>query len=131
MLAWAALPWAGSADVPAILYELLAGQESGNSIAATLFGSNNPSGKLPLTFPNPAPAGQTWPTDTWLSPPGGGPVMPTSWPGTDRGRGFPEADYAEELLMSVQGQHARAQRTTESWRTLTHTPTPSPPFFTV
>lgn len=88
------MPWAGS--VRSILFELLAGQESGNSIAATLFGTNNPSGKLPLTFPNPAPPGSQYPTETWLSPPGGGPVIPTSFPGTDRGRGFPEVDYAGE-----------------------------------
>ena len=47
------MPWKDTA--PAILFELLGGQESGNSIASTLFGENNPSGKLPVTFPNPAP----------------------------------------------------------------------------
>jgi hypothetical protein len=93
------MPWAGLASVPAILFELLPGQESGNSIAATIFGENNPSGRLPLTFPNPAPPGSQFPTDTWLSPPGGGPVIPTAFPGTDRGRGFPEVDFAEELYM--------------------------------
>ena len=91
------MPWA--AAVPAILFELLPGQESGNSIANTIFGANNPSGRLPVTFPNPAPAGQQYPTDTWLSPVGGGPVIPTRFPGTDRGRGFPEVDFDEGLFM--------------------------------
>jgi hypothetical protein len=100
------MPWQGAA--PAILFELLGGQESGNSIASTLFGENNPSGKLPLTFPNPAPAGQQWPTETWLSPPGGGAVDPTMWPGTDRGSGFPEADYKEGLLMGYRWYDAQA-----------------------
>jgi len=107
------MPWAGSAAVPAILYELLPGQESGNSIAATIFGENNPSGKLPLTFPNPAPAGSQFPTDTWLSPPGGGPVIPTAFPGTDRGRGFPEVDFAEELFMGYRWYDA--QGTSPQW----------------
>jgi hypothetical protein len=105
------MSWASAA--PAILYELLAGQESGTSIANTIFGANNPSGKLPLTFPNPAPAGQTFPTDTWLSPVGGGPVIPTMWPGTDRGRGFPEADYSENLLMGYRWYDA--QNTSPQW----------------
>jgi hypothetical protein len=99
------MPWKDTA--PAILFELLGGQESGNSIASTLFGENNPSGKLPVTFPNPAPAGQQWPTETWLSPPGGGTVDPTMWPGTDRGNGFPEADYKESLLMGYRWYDAQ------------------------
>ena len=56
-----------------------------------------PSGKLPVTFPQPPASGSGYPTDTWLSPAGGGPVIPERYPGTDRGRGFPETDYAEEL----------------------------------
>jgi beta-glucosidase len=99
------MPWAAAA--PAILFELLAGQESGNSIANTIFGGNNPSGKLPVTFPQPAPAGAPYPTDTWLSPPGGGPVIPTSFPGTDRGRGFPEVDFAEGLFMGYRWYDAQ------------------------
>jgi len=31
--------------------------------------------------------------DTWLG------VNPAQYPGTDRGKGFPESDYTEELLM--------------------------------
>lgn len=99
------MPWADIA--PAILFELLGGQESGNSIANTIFGGNNPSGRLAVTFPKPAPAGSQYPTDTWLSPVGGGPVKNTSWPGTDRGRGFPEVDFSEELLMGYRWYDAQ------------------------
>ena len=91
------MPWAN--DVQAILFELLPGQESGNSIANTIFGDNNPSGRLPVSFPNAPASGSGFPTETWLSPPGGGPVIPTSYPGTDRGNGFPEVDFAEGLFM--------------------------------
>lgn len=105
------MPWA--ATVPAILFELLPGQESGNSIANTIFGASNPSGRLPLTFPNPAPAGQQYPTDTWLSPVGGGPVIPTSYPGTDRGKGWPEADYSEGLFMGYRWYDQ--QKTSPQW----------------
>jgi hypothetical protein len=78
------MPWAEAATT--ILYELMPGQESGNSIAATVLGWNNPSGRLPVSFPAAM-------NDTWLG------TNPNQYPGTDRGRGFPEADYTEELLM--------------------------------
>lgn len=55
------------------------------------------AGKLPISFPQPPAAGIGFPTDTWLSPPGGGPVNPASYPGTFRGHLFPEVDYSEEL----------------------------------
>ena len=92
------MPWSGAGKM-SILFEMLPGQESGNSIANTIFGDNNPSGRLPISFPKPPASGSGFPTDTWLSPVGGGPVIPTSYPGTDRGNGFPEVDYTEELLM--------------------------------
>ncbi len=45
-----ALPWAAE-NIPAILETWHLGTQSGNAIAQTLFGDNNPSGKLPMTFP--------------------------------------------------------------------------------
>lgn len=45
-----ALEWADE-HVPAILETWHLGSQSGNAIAQTLFGENNPSGKLPMSFP--------------------------------------------------------------------------------
>jgi len=44
------LPWA--ADVPAVLFSLMAGQSAGDAMADVLFGDVNPSGRLPVTLPN-------------------------------------------------------------------------------
>ncbi|MEP4147836.1 MAG: glycoside hydrolase family 3 C-terminal domain-containing protein [Halioglobus sp.] len=73
------MPWAD--DVPAILDAWYPGMEGGTAIANTLFGDNNPSGKLPVTFPkqlsdSPAHASER------------------SFPGVDR-----KVYYEEELLV--------------------------------
>jgi beta-glucosidase len=82
------MPWVG--DVPAIVNALYGGQEAGNALADILLGAATPAGKLTVSFPMSN-------NDTWLSPPGGGPIIPSSYPGTDRGRGYPEVDYSEGL----------------------------------
>lgn len=43
------MPWAEKAK--AILFQYYAGMEGGTALAESLFGENNPSGKLPETFP--------------------------------------------------------------------------------
>ena len=45
-----ALPWEAE-NVPTMLEAWHLGTQSGHAIAQTLFGDNNPSGKLPMTFP--------------------------------------------------------------------------------
>jgi len=84
------MPWLPL--VHSLLFEGMPGQESGNSIGATLIGANNPSGKLALSFPNSE-------KDTWLSTVPGGAVDPARWPGVDLGKGYPESNYSEGLLM--------------------------------
>jgi beta-glucosidase len=84
------MPWVN--DAPAIVSQLYAGQEAGNALADILLGQRNPAGKLTVTWPSTG-------LDTWLSPPGGGSVVPSQYPGTDRGKGYPEVDYSEGLFV--------------------------------
>ena len=44
------LTWADK-NIPAILETWQLGTQTGHAIAQTLFGDNNPSGKLPMSFP--------------------------------------------------------------------------------
>ena len=106
------MPWLPA--VPAALFEGMAGQESGNSLAAALLGLRSPEGKLALTFPASV-------NDTWLSAAPGAPVDPNRWPGTQRGRGFPESDYAEGELMGYRYYEALASAAGQ--------PQPQPPLF--
>jgi beta-glucosidase len=59
------MPWKD--QVPAILEAWYPGQEDGNAVAALLFGDVNPSGKLPVTFPQ---AGGDVPANTPQQYPG-------------------------------------------------------------
>ena len=36
-------------------------------------------------------------------------LLPVQYPGTDRGRGFPEVDFAEELLMGYRWYDAQVR----------------------
>jgi beta-glucosidase len=100
-------PWlargGGGGGPRAVLFEAMPGQESGNSIAALMLGVANPAGRLPISFPANV-------NDTWLSAVDGGPVDARRYPGTDRGRGFPEADFAEGLEMGYRYYDAKRRK---------------------
>ena len=76
------MPWAH--DVAAILTNFMPGQQAGHAIADVLFGSVNPSAKLPITMPNKE-------NETQFSP--------AQWPGLPN-PAMPEyANYSEKLLV--------------------------------
>lgn len=91
------MPWANA--VPAILFQLMPGQEAGSALANALFGTVNPSGKLPVSFPNNM-------SDTWL-------LSPAQYPGTQRSNPWLEADYTENLLIGYRWYDA--QNTNPLW----------------
>ena len=77
------LPW--SKDVAAILATFLPGQQAGPAITSLLYGEVNPSGKLPLTFPN---------KENEIN------FTPEQWPGVPApGEKFTQANYTERLLV--------------------------------
>lgn len=79
------MPWLERAA--AVLYQGMPGLGAAAALAGALTGAINPSGKLVVSFPVNE-------TTTWL---GVGAVNPEQWPGTDRGKGWLEADYSENL----------------------------------
>ena len=77
------LPW--SRDVAAILATFMPGQQAGPAITSLLYGEVNPSGKLPLTFPN---------RENEVN------FTPEQWPGVPaRSEKFSQANYTERLLV--------------------------------
>lgn len=83
------MPWSG--DVAAILTNFMPGQQAGFAIADVLFGVVNPSGKLPLTFPNRE-------NETELAP--------SQWPGLPENNPTEET-YSEELLVGYRYYDAK------------------------
>lgn len=75
-------PWSGK--VKAILTNFMPGQQAGNAIADVLLGKVNPSGKLPLTFPNKEDEVE---------------FAPDQWPGLPDPKNPTYANYTEELLV--------------------------------
>ena len=93
------MPWLGS--VRAVVNQLFAGQEANAALSGVLSGRINPAGKLTVSFPASMQS-------TWLSwPASEGPVNPASFPGTDRGGGFSEVDFAEGLEVGYRWYTAR------------------------
>lgn len=96
------MPWLE--HVGAVLFQLFAGQEAGTVVGEVVAGLLNPKGKLTITFPASE-------TDTWLSPRGGGPVLRTSYPGTERGNDtFCTVDYAEGLFVGYRWYDSEGTR---------------------
>jgi beta-glucosidase len=90
------MPWLDAA--PAVLYQLMPGQEGARSMARALWGAVNPSGKLPISFPRTM-------NDTWL----GSPPRPEQYPGVDQGKGWPEVQFSEGLFVGYRWYDAHLE----------------------
>ncbi|WP_339102702.1 glycoside hydrolase family 3 C-terminal domain-containing protein [Haloterrigena salinisoli] len=77
------MPWIDC--VPSVLQSWFPGQEDGTATASLLFGDATPSGKLPITF---AEREADYPA-----------TEESEYPGTDRGDGYPVADYTEGIFV--------------------------------
>jgi len=85
------LPWKD--EVASVVANFMPGQQVGNAVVNVLFGDVNPSGKLPITFPNCE-------NETALSPeqwPGVPQTLPETWSADPPRKGV--ATYSEELLV--------------------------------
>ena len=71
------MPWLSS--TPAVVQSYFGGQEEGNSIARILFGTVNPSGHLPITYPRSETAVPSTVSNPW------------------EGAGDPAVDYADDI----------------------------------
>lgn len=106
------------AHVPAILEAWFPGEEGGYAVAETLFGANNPSGRLPVTFPRHV--GQI-PCHYSRRPGGGRRYVEMNWlPLYPFGYGLSYTDFAYgELRLSA--ERVRAGETVSASFTVTNT----------
>jgi beta-glucosidase len=85
------MPWLGA--VRAVIHQGFPGQEAGTALGEALAGVLNPRGRLTISFPRTL-------NDTWLSGPGGGPILPERWPGVQLpGDSFSTVSYDEGLAV--------------------------------
>ncbi|MET0934255.1 MAG: glycoside hydrolase family 3 C-terminal domain-containing protein [Mycetocola sp.] len=94
------LPWLES--VPAVLEAWYPAQEDGNIVANLLFGIENPSGKLPISFPTAEREGANATVEQWpgVDPDGAGPrpLTATYSEGLEMGYRWYDANGAEPVF---------------------------------
>merc|ERR1712137_243411 len=83
------LPW--SSDVGALAVMFMGGQEVGNAVADVLFGDVNPSGRLPISFPNKENE-----TITTVE----------QWPGVEDDDGVLQSNFSEKLEVGYRWYNA-------------------------
>jgi hypothetical protein len=93
-------------DVAAILASFMPGQSYGGAIRDVLYGVVNPSGKLPVTFPNHDNETQ-FSTAQWPGLPG-----PPPPPGAGGQQQITEANYTERLLVGYRYYDAKGIKLT-------------------